>query len=382
MFFGFCNMAVFYSFYTYLGQIGIPIAWRGFLVSLEPLMAFSLRLFLIPYLTSQNTRSLTFLMTAACATLSVVLFGYVWAYSLLSLILLRIVHGSAFVLLISVSYTLLAKLIPPERSAQAFGLVSITALLPYSLVPLLTERLLTMLNNEAYVYAFVGVLGLPAAALAWRMRQRLVITTFPQEPKKSSNKLFPSLPPQQVLALLTVSFLYYFSYATVFYFIKNLVASSTVGLFFSLFSAVMLGMRLLTGKFMDRVPKNTVLLLTSAAWIVVFILLTQQNAPIMFYAMAVGYGLCVSLLFPILNAEIFIQSTADTRAANTNMVLFTMDAGYFLSPVLCGLLLTNGSPVSLLFHLCAGCILISMFFIYSIRRKPCNLNVITPQHLS
>ncbi len=38
----FCNVSVFYSFYHYLGAIDIPVAWRGFLVGLEPMAAFIL----------------------------------------------------------------------------------------------------------------------------------------------------------------------------------------------------------------------------------------------------------------------------------------------------------------------------------------------------
>ena len=36
IFFAFCNMAVFYSFFTYLERIGIPAEMRGFLVDSNP----------------------------------------------------------------------------------------------------------------------------------------------------------------------------------------------------------------------------------------------------------------------------------------------------------------------------------------------------------
>ena len=50
----FANVSVFYSFYHYLGTIGIPVAWRGFLVGLEPMAAFALRLFVIPWISIRN----------------------------------------------------------------------------------------------------------------------------------------------------------------------------------------------------------------------------------------------------------------------------------------------------------------------------------------
>ena len=55
-FFAFCNMSVFYSFFSYLGHIGIPEKWRGFLLGLEPMTAFVLRLAIIPRLHLGNAR--------------------------------------------------------------------------------------------------------------------------------------------------------------------------------------------------------------------------------------------------------------------------------------------------------------------------------------
>lgn len=36
LFFGFCNMSVFYSFYSYLERLGISPEWRGILVGSSP----------------------------------------------------------------------------------------------------------------------------------------------------------------------------------------------------------------------------------------------------------------------------------------------------------------------------------------------------------
>jgi MFS family permease len=169
---------------------------------------------------------------------------------------------------------------------------------------------------------------------------------------------------------LGVGFLFYFSYATVFYFIKNLAQPGSgnpaydIGLFFSLYTALMLCVRLLAGKYMDRLPKHKTLLGFSVVWLVTFLLLPLPLNPLYFYLLAVVYGLCVSILLPILNSEIFVQSEPTQRAAHTNMVLFTMDAGYFLSPLIGGLLFIGGSHTMLLFYLCAICILISIVFIF------------------
>ena len=55
----FCNVSVFYSFYHYLGDIDVPLVWRGFLVGLEPMAAFALRLLVLPWLHLRNAYAIT-----------------------------------------------------------------------------------------------------------------------------------------------------------------------------------------------------------------------------------------------------------------------------------------------------------------------------------
>ncbi len=71
----FCNVSVFYSFYHYLGTIGVPVAWRGFLVGLEPMAAFILRLFVLPWLHVRNALSV---MMASLFLLVAVSCSYMW----------------------------------------------------------------------------------------------------------------------------------------------------------------------------------------------------------------------------------------------------------------------------------------------------------------
>ncbi len=149
-FFAFCNMAVFFSFYGYLARLGIPVEWRGLLLGLEPMSAFALRLAIIPLLHLGNAVRV---MMLALVMLVAALCSYLWVLTIPGLILLRVFHGAAFVLLVSASMSLLVHLIPRDRSAQGFGIMSVTVLVPYAVMPLVTDLLLPMLPSEAYLYA-------------------------------------------------------------------------------------------------------------------------------------------------------------------------------------------------------------------------------------
>ena len=170
IFFAFCNMAVFYSFFSYLERIDIPAEWRGFLVGLEPMSAFVLRLAAVPMLYAGNAATamliaLTMIMAALCS--------YGWVVTVPGLIALRVFHGAAFVLLVSASMALVVNFIPKEKSGQGFGFVSVSVLVPYAVMPLVTEILLRHTQNEAQIYRGVTVLAVPGFVLLLILRKRL-----------------------------------------------------------------------------------------------------------------------------------------------------------------------------------------------------------------
>ncbi|MBN2436992.1 MAG: hypothetical protein JXL20_00145, partial [Deltaproteobacteria bacterium] len=163
----FCNISVFYGFYHYLGVIEIPVVWRGFLVGLEPLSAFALRLFVLPWLHIRNAFGV---LLVSLILLIFVSFSYLWVTTVPVMIALRIIHGAVFVLITSSAVALLVHFIPKERSTQGFSFISVVTLIPYAVIPLLTELLLPSVQSEAVIYASVSVFSAVAIALLLALR--------------------------------------------------------------------------------------------------------------------------------------------------------------------------------------------------------------------
>jgi MFS family permease len=69
--------------------------------------------------------------------------------------------------------------------------------------------------------------------------------------------------------------------------------------------------------------------------------------------LAALYGLCLGFVMPQMNAAMFVISEPRLRGLNTNLLLFTMDGGFFLGPLLAGLMQTDGMGLTALFALCA-----------------------------
>lgn len=359
----FANISVFYSFYHYLGAIGIPIAWRGFLVGLEPMSAFILRLFVLPWLHVRNAYSVTMvslilLIVASCT--------YPWVTTVPAMIVLRIFHGAVFVLLTSAVIALVVNFIPGDKSGQGFSVISIATMIPYAVIPPLSEALLPYVRNEADIYAVVSIFSVVAIFLLTALRGRLGDALRSMDGlllrRPTFSEIRENLRLRSVVILLTTIFLIYLAHATLFYFLKDLslqIRTGDVGLFFTISMVTMISVRALGAALFDRTNKLSTLQKALALLIPCLILLPLAAFPAVYYLLAALYGLCMGVILPLLNAVLFSASPPPLRGLNTNMTLFTMDVAYFLVPYLGGMLIALGAGFDVLFYIATGFVALS-----------------------
>ena len=363
-FFAFCNMAVFYGFFSHLARIGIPAEWRGFLLGLEPMSAFMLRLAVVPMLHVGNAATA---MLIALAMLVAALWSYGWVVTIPGLIVLRIFHGAAFVLLVSASMALVVHFIPRERSGEGFGFVSVSVLVPYAIMPLVTEILLRHTQDEAQIYRGVTILAAPAFVLLLALRKRLKSALSGMDgtliKRPELEEIRRNLKEPRIALLLAVNLFLYLCYASVFFFMKGNIAGSAitgVGGFFTVATLVMIVLRLSGGLFFDKIDKTRTLQLFTLLLIPCFVLFGRINSSLMLYLMAGCYGLCIGFIMPLLNALLFSVSPPHLRGVNTNLALFVMDAGFFLSPYAGGAFIAAGHSYGSFFNICAGFIVVNL----------------------
>ncbi|MDD3249817.1 MAG: MFS transporter [Smithellaceae bacterium] len=369
----FANVSVFYSFYYYLGAIDIPVVWRGFLVGLEPMAAFGLRLLILPWLHVRNSYaislfSLILLIAVSC--------GYLCVTSVSGLIVLRIAHGAVFVLLTSAVISLLVNFIPPQQSGRGFSALAVAAMIPYAVVPPLTETILPFVRNAADIYAGVSIFSLAGIVLMLVVRRRIhsaigrMDKTLMQ--RLSLVEIRDNFRQKPVVLLLAAILFVYMAHATVFYFIKNLTCQTGVGnagIYFSVAMAAMIAVRLFGSFVFDRFDKLKLLPPVLAALVISLAILPHAATPLAFYAMAAVYGACIGVSLPVFNALIFSASAPGLRGLNTNMTLFAMDAGYFLTPYLGGALIAGGAGFNILFYAAAGFVLFCLALIKICQRR-------------
>lgn len=369
----FCNISVFYSFFHYLGTLDLPPAWRGFLVGLEPLTAFVLRLVAIPFIHGRNALAL---MAVSLVTLILVSWSYLGAVTIPALIALRVLHGATFVLLTSAAISLLVLFIPREKSGQGFGLVSVATMLPYAVMPPLMEALLPFVGDEARIYAGVSGFGLLALLLIAATGRRIAGSLKARQTAPLGRPplagIGENLRQRDVLWLLAVILLVCLAHASVFYFMKNLsleTRAGQVGQFFLIAMVAMIVVRAFGGLVIDRLDKFLLLTAALAVLLCCFLLFPRVGAPSLYYSLAGLYGVSMGVILPILNALLFAASSPAMRGVNTNFSLFMMDAGYFLTPYLGGMLVAGGAGFGSVFVGGAGFVLLALILVVVLAQR-------------
>jgi len=369
----FCNVSVFYSFYHYLGTIDIPLPWRGFLVGLEPMSAFILRLVVLPWLHMRNALAVTM---ASLVLLIAVSCSYLWVTSVPAMVVLRMTHGTVFVLLTSAVIALVVNFIPGEKSGQGFSTLSIATMIPFAVIPPLAEAIFPHVRSEADVYAAVSVFSVAAILIllaVWRrIGQALLGLDGALLRRPAFSEIRENFRLRSVVFLLSIIFLVYLAHATVFYFMKDLslvTGAGAVGLFFSLSMMAMIAVRALGAVLFDRMDKRSTVWKMFALLAPCLFLLPLTSSPVTYYLLAVLYGFSMGVALPLLNALLFSASPPPLRGLNTNMTLFTMDAAYFLMPYAGGTLIALGSGFDILFYLAAGHIGLASILMTALGRR-------------
>ena len=359
LFFGFCNMSVFYSFYSYLERLGISAEWRGIVVGLEPMTAFFLRPAVGVFIHAGNAMGF---LRLSMVLIALILCAYTVTVSLPGLILLRICHGAAFVTLVSAGVALLVHFIPREKSTQGFGIMSLASLIPYAVAPMLTEIALRHFRDEAVIYALVSILAIPGILLIFAVGPRVRHMLAEMDPsclqRPASGQLWQNIRQIPVILILTLNLLTFFTYATVFYFIKSFLATQgmgqDVGIFFAISMGVMIVIRTGFGQVLDSGNKAGTLAGMAFFLAAFYVLLPRVDSLPKLILAALCYGMAMGGILPLLNAIMFECSSRQFQGINSNLMLFMMDAGFFLCPLIMGAILATGGSFTLLFLLCSA----------------------------
>jgi predicted MFS family arabinose efflux permease len=353
-FLAFCNIAVFFPFYSYLGTLPIDPRWIGFLIGAYAFAAMVVRPFISPFLHPRNARSWMFFSSVGFI---IALLAYSLAHGFWSMLVVRILHGAAHACLVSAMLALVVTFISKEKSGQAFGLLSVNTLLPYAVIPPIMgplERIFGGFEHVLIVGALVMLLNFPLLFLVKETARD------ESEPSGSGERMSlrdirDNLADSGILVLLIMTLLIYTGFTPVFFFIKSYGKSLGIGnpgLFFTIATLTMIGLRVFAGSLFDK--WNKVQAMTAALiWLIGgYVWLAFITGPTSFYFSACCLGLGWGAGMPVLNALIFDCSRTRFRGLNINLSQEFLQAGFLLGPLIGGWVLSARDHRSL-FLVCA-----------------------------
>ena len=273
--------------------------------------------------------------------------AYLFVRSFWGVVILRMLNGAGLFCTSAGAMALLVSIIPPEKSGQAFGLYSVAMLLAYATVPALTDSLAPFIPTPPHAYAVASVSLLPAAWIVWRIRGRQrqrAGAAVSKEPLPTWADIRTNVTRLPVALLLVLNLSYFISYGSLFFLFKGFALQqglSNVGAFFTVQIASMILIRLFAGRLFDLFSKAK---LVGICFIIVALgYLALDNLPgtwaVPFVGILVGTGL--GLGTPAINGLMYQVSPPRFRSLNANLLLFTVQAGFFFGPVMGGALVAR-----------------------------------------
>lgn len=340
-----CNLTAFYDLFHYLETLGIHPGLRGLVVGGYSLTAMLLLLLASPFVHSGNV---TRVMLLGIALLTVAGVSYLAVDSFWGLLGLRMIGGVGQFCLGAGAMTTLVAVIPPEKSGQAFGIYSVAILIAFAAVPALMDTFAARVGGAAHGYAVATLTLAPAVWIVLRIRSRQrgrLAGAARQTQVPSWADIRANVRQPMVLLLLVINASYFVQWTSLFFLFKGFARQqgiANVATFFTAQMGVMIAIRSLGGHLFDRVDKVR---LAGASFTLIglgHLALyefpgTWATAPI-----AVIFGLGMGAGYPSINGFMFEVSEPRFRALNANLMLFTVQAGSFLGPVLGGALIAYG----------------------------------------
>jgi len=333
-----CNVTVFYNLFNYLQTLGIPADLHGLLVGSYSLTAMALYLLVSPFLSPANaprTMLLGMMVVALCGM------SYLFVHSFWGLLGLRMMNGVGHFLMGAGAMTLFVSIIPTEKNGQAFAIYSVAILLPYGAVPAVMDALVFLIPTPPYGYAGATITLIPAAWIVLHVRRRLRGQLHLEERKHlpAWSDIRANVTQLPVALLLLLNTIYIITWSSMFFLMKGFADQQgivNVGSFFTVQVGMMIVFRLFAGRLFDIFNKARMLVVTFTVIARGYLALNTLPGAWAIPLVALIFGVGMGMGQPLFHGLMFEVSSPSFRPLNANLTLFSIQAAFFLGPVLGG----------------------------------------------
>ncbi|MBA4391592.1 MAG: hypothetical protein C0399_11760 [Syntrophus sp. (in: bacteria)] len=346
-------MAIFFQLHQYLASLGIDPGWFGFIIGADSLAALFLQPLLSPFLHSGNARKW---MLIGLIGMIAALLLYRPAVTIVTLVAVRMLTGAGFICFVSAMTAMIVDYIPAQNSGQAFGYLSLTRLMPYALIPPFVGSLSVISGGFTTMLMYSACFVALSLSMLFLVKSPAVTVDETNTKRQgfTGREVLEDIKDRNVIMLLVVNLLLYSGYTAVFFFLKDYgikIGIANPGIFFTIATVAMIGIRLLSGTFFDKLNKVSLTVWSLTGLTVCYVALAHTGSRGLFYALALLFGIGWGIVMPLLNALMFDLSQPRFRGLNLNLSLVFMQGSFFIGPFIGGFVMTT-SGYRGLFYFC------------------------------
>lgn len=250
------------------------------------------------------------------------------------LFVVRIVHGVAQAMLFSTLFTIAADVVPASRRTEGIALFGVSGLLPMSLAGLMGDAILAHADYYA-LFAATAIVAALAGVCSWMLPDSRPPGRADARPRRSffTTVKSPSLRP---LWLMTFSFS--FALASYFTFLRTFIdhlGFGSMGLFYTVYSAAAVVLRVGLGWVPDRIGARRTLVPAIAATVGGLWVLSAVSSDLGVGVAGLLCGMGHAFVFPILSALVVTRADEHERGAALSGFTALFDLGMLVgAPVL------------------------------------------------
>ncbi len=325
---------------TYATFLGAGPTLMGFLTGMYFGVALAMRPAAGPIQTRVSHRKLLlFVFAMGC----VVNAGYAMFHSISAFLLFRVLHGIQYAFIGSLTVTIAADSVPQEKLASGMGIFGASGAIAQTIAPQFGIMLCdwgaaragedfgyTLLFLFSVLVMFLSLI--PTFALQETERERTVSVT---------GKWYQNIISRHALAPALTMMLIIMGNSTLSGYMvpfgREELGIENIGIFFTMFAGIMLVIRPLSGTLTDRLGLRKMLIPAIALFFAAFLILGTAHGMTAIllgaFVAALGYGTSN----PAMQALTVQTEPRARRAVTTNTLCFGMDIGFFVGPLLGGI---------------------------------------------
>lgn len=265
---------------------------------------------------------------------STIFFGYVWATSILFVLILRFIHGLTWGSMSSAGSTIAVDLVPLKRRGEGIGIFGLSMTIAMAIGPLIA---IAITGDSSYKRLFYSAAGFSFLGLVLALFVRIPKIT----PVKKKFKI-TSLIEKKALPVSLNVFLVSIPYGGIISFIAlygRSIGIDSSGLFFLLIAIGITISRVLSGKSFDRFGPKRICILGLVLLIAGLFMLALNQSYFGYHLSAMilgfGFGIIMATFQAIANHKI----KADKRGAANSTYLTFFDSGIGFGMLLVGYLI-------------------------------------------